>query len=143
MNINLTSDELVEVFGDADPTQFEAEAQARWGETDAYKESQRRTSNYSKADWQEAQADGQRAVMMFVAAMQAGLPADSDEAMAAAEAHRQQISRWYYPCSYDMQTGLAAMYLADERFTQFYEEVTPGLAQYVHDAIYANALKSS
>jgi hypothetical protein len=31
------------------------------------------------------------------------------------------------------------MYLADPRFTQHYEDVAPGLAQYVHDAIHANA----
>jgi DNA-binding transcriptional MerR regulator len=143
MGINLTPDEIFEVFGEDDPTQYADEVKERWGDADAYKESQRRTTSYTKADWEEAQADAQRAVMMFVAAMNAGLPADSPEAMAAAEAHREQISRWYYQCSYDMQTGLAAMYLADPRFTENYEKVAVGLAQYVHDAIYANALANS
>ena len=35
--------------------------------------------------------------------------------------------------------GLADMYLADPRFTKTYEDQAPGLAQYVHDAIHANA----
>ena len=68
------------------------------------------------------------------------MPADSPEAKAAAELHRLHIDRNFYPCSYEMQTGLAAMYLADERFARHYDGRVPGLAQYVHDAIYANAL---
>jgi hypothetical protein len=31
------------------------------------------------------------------------------------------------------------MYLTDPRFTRTYEDVAPGLAQYVRDAIHANA----
>ena len=75
----------------------------------------------------------------FVAAMTAGLPAGSPEAMAAAEAHRRQITRNFYDCGYDIHRGLAQMYVADERFTKTYEDLAPGLAQYVHDAILANA----
>ena len=30
------------------------------------------------------------------------------------------------------------MYLADPRFTRTYEDLAPGLARYVHDAIVAN-----
>ncbi len=78
----------------------------------------------------------------FVAAQSAGLPADSTEAMAAAEAHRQQISRNFYDCGYDIHRGLAQMYLADERFTKTYEDLAPGLAQYVHDAVLANAARA-
>ena len=31
------------------------------------------------------------------------------------------------------------MYVADPRFTKTYEDIAPGLAQYVRDAIHANA----
>lgn len=71
--------------------------------------------------------------------MKAGKPADSVEAMAGAEAHRRQIDDAFYPCSYEMHTGLAEMYLADPRFTATYEKIAAGLAQYLHDAIEANA----
>ena len=74
--------------------------------------------------------------------MAAGLPAGSQEAMDAAEAHRQQISRNFYECGYEMHRGLAQMYLADERFTKHYEDVAAGLAQYVHDAVVANAVRA-
>ena len=140
MGIDLEPEDMFEVFGDHDPTAYADEVRERWGETDAYAESRRRTSSYSKEDWQRVQAEGDDVVTAFVAAMAAGLPSDSDEAKAAAELHRLQIDRNFYACSYEMQTGLAAMYLADERFTQYYDDRAPGLAQYVHDAIYANAL---
>jgi hypothetical protein len=74
--------------------------------------------------------------------MEAGKPADSPEAMDGAEAHRRQIDEAFYPCSYEMHVGLAEMYLADPRFTATYEKIAPGLAQYLHDAIKANAARN-
>ena len=88
MGINLTPEERLEVFGDFDPEEHAAEVKERWGDTDAYRESQRRAASYTKADWQRINAQGQAAVELVVGAMTAGKPADSPEAMAGAEAHR-------------------------------------------------------
>ena len=142
MGINLTPEERLEVFGDFDPDAHAAEVEERWGDTDAYRESARRTRGYTKADWQAIKAEGHAAVDAVVAAMRAGKSADSTEAMAGAEAHRAQIDRWFYPVSPEMHVGLAEMYLADPRFTATYEKIAPGLAQYLHDAIKANAARS-
>lgn len=143
MGINLQPEDMFEVFGDHDPAEYEDEVRERWGQTDAFAESKRRTSSYTKADWQRIQAEGEAVEAAFAEALLNGLPADSPQAKAAAEEHRLQIDRNFYACSYDMQTGLAAMYLADERFAKHYEDRAPGLAQYVHDAIYANAIERS
>ena len=62
--------------------------------------------------------------------------------MDAAQAHRELISRWFYDCPAPMHVGLAQMYLSDPRFTRHYEEQEPGLAQFVHDAIVANAART-
>jgi hypothetical protein len=59
--------------------------------------------------------------------------------MAAAEAHRQYISRWFYECSYDVHRSLADMYVNDERFRSNYDALTLGLAQFIRDAAHANA----
>lgn len=142
MGINLTPEERLEVFGDFDPDAHAAEVEERWGDTDAYRESARRARGYTKADWQAIKAEGQAAVDAVVAAMQAGKPANSPEAMDGAEMHRAQIDRWFYPVSSEMHVGLAEMYLADPRFTATYEKIAPGLAQYLHDAIKANAARS-
>ena len=142
MGINLTPEERFEVFGDFDPAEHEAEVEERWGDSDAYRESKRRTSIYTKDDWQRIKAQGQAAIEQVVAAMNAGKPADSPEAMDGAEAHRRQIDEAFYPVSYEMHVGLAEMYIADPRFTATYEKIAPGLAQYLHDAIKANAARN-
>ena len=122
---------------------YQQEAQDRWGETDAYKESAKRLNNYSAEDIEMAKKEMGEATLLILDAMLAGLSPDSPEAMLGAEAHRSSISNWWYECNYEMHTGLASMYLVDERFSEYYEKIHPGLAQYVHDAIYANAIANS
>lgn len=141
MGIRLTPQEMLEVFGDADPGQYAQESEQRWGDTDPYRESQRRTSQYTKADWLQIKAEAAEVQNALVRAMQAGEPAEGEVAMDAAQAHREHLSRWFYDVSPQMHTGLADMYLADPRFTAYYEDVAAGLTQYVHDAIYANAVR--
>lgn len=122
---------------------YAKEAQERWGHTDAYQESANRTKNYSAEDIEMAKKEMSEATLQILDAMIAGLPATSPEAMLGAESHRTSISNWWYECSYEMHTGLAAMYVADERFKEFYENIHSGLANYVHDAIYANAVANT
>jgi DNA-binding transcriptional MerR regulator len=134
----LTPAEQRELFGES----FEdhaVEAEQRWGDTDAWRESQRRTATYSKADWEAIRAEGRAVDEAFAAAFRSGVPATDQRAMDAAEAHRQHIDRRYYAVSYAMHRGLGDMYVADERFTATYDGVEPGLAGYVRDAIRANA----
>jgi hypothetical protein len=138
MGISLTPEERFEVFGDFDPDQYAEDVRERWGETDAYRESERRVASYTKADWARQKAEHSAVLERMAAAMKSGLPAEGTEAMDAAEAHREQIARWFYPCSPAMHVGLAEMYLADPRFTRTFEKIAPGLAQYLHDAILAN-----
>lgn len=45
----------------------------------------------------------------------------------------------FYDCPYPMHRGLGEMYVADARFTTQYDQVAPGLAQWLRDAIHANA----
>jgi DNA-binding transcriptional MerR regulator len=139
MGIALTPEERFEVFGDFDPDRHEEEARERWGETDAYKQSQRRAAGYTKDDWLRIKAEGAETERGLAAALAGGVPATGEDAMDLAEQHRQQISRWFYDCPYELHRGLGDMYVGDPRFTAHYEDITPGLAQYLRDAIHANA----
>lgn len=143
MGIKLTPEERLEVFGEFNPDEHVAEAEQRWGETDAYRESARRTASYGKADWQHFKAEAAALNERFVVAMQAGLPADSAEAMDTAEAHRRQIDTWFYPCPVAMHAALGEGYVSDPRFMANYEKIAVGLARYVHDAIKANAVRQT
>jgi DNA-binding transcriptional MerR regulator len=140
MGMALTPEEQFEVFGtDKVGGEWAQEAEQRWGDTDAYHESQRRTAGYTKADWVAVKAESDQGLRDFRDAMQSGVPATSARAMSLAEAHRAFLTRWFYDCGYDMHRGLAEMYVADDRFRKTFDDVAPGLAQYVHDAVIANA----
>jgi DNA-binding transcriptional MerR regulator len=101
MGIHLTPEERFEIFGDFRPEDYAEEVEQRWGGTEAYRQSQRRVAAYTKEDWQRIKAE-EEVRANLAAAFAAGLAPDSDDAMAAAEAHRQHISRWFYECSYDI-----------------------------------------
>ncbi|AZM60878.1 MULTISPECIES: MerR family transcriptional regulator [unclassified Streptomyces] len=141
MGINLTPEEKFEVFGDFDPDAYEEEVQERWGNTDAYRQSQQRAASYTKEDWQRIQREADELTRRFVGLMEAGEPADSEAAMDAAEAHREGISRNHYECGHEMHTCLGEMYVNDERFTRNIDQAKPGLAAYMRDAILANAVR--
>ena len=141
-DIDLTETEMRELFGDGYTEQFEeyqAEAEERWGQTDSWKESQRRTAGYTKADWERISAETEESNRLIVAALDAGAPADSEQAMDAAEAARVVIDHWFYPLDGDFHRNLGDLYVQDPRFTKTYEDLRPGLAQYLRDAIHANA----
>jgi MerR family transcriptional regulator, thiopeptide resistance regulator len=142
MDIPLTPEERLEVFGEFRPEDYAEEAEQRWGETAAYKESQRRVASYTKEDWQALKAEEKEIRARLAAALESGLAPDSEEAMAAAEAHRQHISRWFYECSYEMHRGLTEMYVSDERFRSNYDSQTPGLADFIREAALANASRA-
>lgn len=143
MGIDLTPEEKFEVFGDYDPDQHAEEVRDRWGDTEAYAQSQARAASYTKEDWLRIKAEQDDWAARIVAARDAGEPADGPAAMDLAEEHRQAVNRFYYDCDHRMHTCLAEMYLADPRFTAFYESLAPGMARYVHDAILANAARQT
>jgi len=137
--VTMDRTEMFEAFGDFDPTQYEGEVKERWGETDAYRESARRTGRFSKEDWKRLRAESEAIEAGLASLLASGESASSEAAMDLAERHRLHIDRWFYPCSHQMQVGLAEMYIADDRFRKHYDDRAPGLAQYVHDAIVARA----
>ncbi|MFI9269834.1 MerR family transcriptional regulator [Kitasatospora sp. NPDC052896] len=139
MGIQLTPEEKFEVFGPDYQESWEGEAEQRWGGTAAWQESQRRTGRYTKEDWQRIQAETDALTGRMAAAVAAGVAPDSGPAMDLAEAHRQQISEYYYDCGHSMHRCLAGMYVGDPRFTANLEKSAPGLARWLHDAVVANA----
>lgn len=115
------------------------EARQRWGNTDAYKESARRSKRYGKEEWAAIKAEVEEVEAGMARLLANGEAPDGDAAMALAEEARLHIDRWFYPCSHRMHVGLADMYTADPRFTAHYDDRAPGLAAFVAEAIRANA----
>ena len=122
-----------------DPSAHEAEVQERWGDTDAYRESSRRTKQYSPEQWTAIKAELESIEARLAEVLVSGASPESEAAMDAAEAARLHIHRWYYPCSHAMHVNLGAMYTADPRFQAHYDDRAEGLARFVQEAIAANA----
>jgi DNA-binding transcriptional MerR regulator len=139
MGMQLTPEEKFEVFGKDYQESWEDEAEQRWGGTEAWAQSQRRTGGYSKADWQRIKDDMDGLNSRLGEAFTAGVRPDSEQAAALAEEHRRHISDNFYECHYAIHRGLAEMYVADPRFTATYDRIAPGLARWLRDAIVANA----
>jgi MerR family transcriptional regulator, thiopeptide resistance regulator len=136
--IQLTAEEQVEVFGTtAFGEQYAAEAEDRWGDTDAWKQSQQRVSQFSKEDWMAIKAEGDALLEALARAKRDGVRPASDAANELAARHRASIER-FYDCGDEMHRSLVEMYLADERFTRYYDDVEPGLAQFLHDIVVAS-----
>ncbi len=95
---------------------YAAEAKQRWGDTDAYQESKRRTDRYTKEDWAAIEAE-QTDIWGALWALRERDPADP-EVTAAVDRWQRFISEHFYPCSDEMLAGLGQMYLADSRFAE-------------------------
>ncbi|BBZ63803.1 MerR family transcriptional regulator [Mycolicibacterium monacense] len=136
--IQLTAQEQVEIFGSVVHTEdHAAEAQQRWGDTEAWRQSRQRTARMSKRDWIEVRDEGEALLADLVAAKRDGIAPGSPEADRLAARHRASIER-FYDCDDAMQLCLVQMYLADERFTRHYDDREPGLARYLHDVVVAS-----
>ncbi len=141
MGIDLTPDELLDVFGDHDPTRYAAEAESRWGDSDTWKESQRRTRRYRREDWARMKAEVDAIEAALARALADGEAADSPTATSWAEAHRRHIDRWFYPCTPATHKQLGTLYRTDPRFRAHYDDRAAGLADYLADAIDAAAAR--
>ncbi len=139
--IAMNKEEMFEVFGNFDPAEYDDEVKERWGDTDAYKESNRRTSRYTTQDWERIKTEGADQMERMVALFDEGASPEDPRSMDVAEDARLSIDRNFYPCSREMHVHLGEMYVADPRFTKYYDQHREGLAQWFCDAIIANALR--
>jgi len=124
-----------ELFDGFDPAAHEAEASERWGKTDAWRESKRRTDRYTPEDWKRYQSEQAAVYDDFAAAHRAGTPVDDPGVALLVERHRRLIDQWFYPCSPAQQRGLAGLYESDGRFAANIDKHGEGLTAYVVAAI--------
>ena len=115
--------------------QYADEARERWGDTAAYKESERRTANYTANDWSELRA-GMDAIMAGFAELKAkGVAPDDERARFQVEKLKQFITERMYTCTDEILSGLGQMYVADERFTKNIDKHGAGTAAYTAGCI--------
>ncbi len=120
---------------------YATEACERWGDTDAYREHEQKTKNYTKEKWAEAN-DGLMAIFAeFAPCKSSGATADSAETQALVTKLQAYITANYYTCTDDILAGLGKMYVTDERFKKNIDKYGEGTAEFAADAIAAYTKK--
>ena len=114
---------------------YETEARFRWSNTDAYREHEQKTKNYTKEKWAEAN-DGMMLIFAELATCKAnGASADSAEAQALVAKLQAHITANYYTCTDEILAGLGKMYVADERFKKNIDKYGEGTAEFAAEGI--------
>lgn len=111
------------------------EAHSRWGDTDAYREHEQKTKNYTKEKWSEANEGLMAIFAEFAESKNSGFSADSFEAQALVAKLQTHITANYYTCTNEILAGLGKMYIDDERFKNNIDKYGDGTANFVSKAI--------
>ena len=114
---------------------YSTEARERWSNTDAYREHEQKTKNYTKEKWTEAN-DGLMTIFAeFAACKESGASVDSAEAQALVAKVQAHITANYYTCTDEILAGLGKMYVADERFKKNIDKYGEGTAEFAAEGI--------
>ena len=113
-----------EKFGGGWRQDFADEAEARWGDTEAWEQSQQANANRTEEEWAQMYADQEALVAKLAQAIGDDVDPDSELGREVSALHRAGVEK-HYECGHGRQVILARMYLVDERFHEAYGGVEP------------------
>lgn len=114
--------------------EYERQAKAAWGGTEAYKEYECKTSEQDEKQMKTV-ADGLMDIFRDFGKMKDGSP-DSAEAQAQVKALRDYITVHYYTCTKVILSGLGQMYVSGGEMTENIDKAGGnGTAAFANDAI--------
>lgn len=145
LDANLKGEQTME-FKEFDRTGYETvrrqyadEARQRWGDSDAWRQSQEREAARGPAE-QAALVGKMNAIFQRFARLRGTSPA-SEEVQAALADWQAFITEHYYPCTDEILAGLGQMYAADERFQTNMDRFGAGTTDLIRAAIAARCGK--
>ncbi len=118
---------------DKNEKQFGAEARAKYGD-DTVNKSNAKFMGMSREQYARMEALTQELNDTLKAAFAQGDPA-SDLAQRACELHKQWLSFFWESYSREAHLGITQMYVDDPRFTEYYDKIAPGCAEFLRDAV--------
>ncbi|HSA84370.1 MAG TPA: MerR family transcriptional regulator, partial [Patescibacteria group bacterium] len=130
----MKNDDLYGGFTKKQMEEYKEEARKRWGDTDAFKQSEERTKHWIKADYDRVAKEGALWTHKFEELRDKGFFMDSPEIQEMIGQHYNALRTFYEP-NYEMYRGLGQMYVDDPRFTAYYEKFGKGLALFMRDAM--------
>ena len=126
---------VMSAFDNSEFEKHKAEAQEKWGKTDAYKQHEEKTKNYSQQKWNDLAEGMDRIMADFAFCMKKDKRPDSAEAQNLVKILQNHISENYYLCTNEILSGLGQMYVADERFKNNIDKHANGTAAFICEAI--------
>lgn len=112
---------------------YAKEVKERWGNTDAYKECEEKTNNYSENQWGAINKESSEILKDF--GQHIGCDPGSAEVQDLVEKWRNHISSSFYNCTKEILSGLGLMYINDERFQKNIDQNGQGTAELMSKAI--------
>lgn len=135
--IRMDKKEMFKAFDMSDIEKHKAkyaqETKLKYGETNAYKQSQERTSKYSKDDWAKVMNTANEIFEKIASLMDKGH--DNTDVQQAISQWRQHITESFYDCTPEIFRGLGQLYVCDERFSDNIDKIKPGLSEFLSKAI--------
>lgn len=123
-NTTMDARAAAEKFGGGWRQDFADEAEARWGDTAAWAQSQQANANRTEGEWAQMYADQEALVAKLAQAIGDDVDPDSELGREVSALHRAGVEK-HYECGHGRQVILARMYLVDERFHEAYGGVDP------------------
>ncbi len=131
----MEGENIIMAFDNNEFEKYKAEAQKKWGKTQAYKEYTKKTENYTK-DKFSSMADGLNNIFAdFSDCMKKCKKPDSEEAQSLAKKLQNYITENCYTCTNEILSGLGQMYVTDERFKDNIDKHGVGTAEFVSKVI--------
>ncbi len=113
---------------------YGTEIRQKYGK-DTVDESNKMFENLTQAQFDEMNTIAAEIQSRLEAAVTQGFNAASEEGLAIAGLHRRWLGFTWPSYSPEAHAGLGEMYVADQRFTAYYDGRVPGCAAFLRDAI--------
>ena len=119
---------------DDNEKKYGKEIREKYGD-DTINKSNAKVKNMTQEQYDEVTRLAEEVTTTLAEAFKTGDPA-SDLAQKAADLHKQWPTFYWKEYSQEAHTGLAQMYVDDERFTAYYDKEVPGTAAFLRDAVH-------
>lgn len=126
--------ELYGNFSKEEMERYTDEARERWGDTEAFRQSEERVKKMGKEGLRKVLAESGALTEEIAQSMNEGEDPTGERVQALIARHYEGLRAFYEP-DLEIYRGLAEVYIVDDRFKANYENVAPGLAQFMHDAM--------
>ena len=112
---------------------YAKEAEELYGHTKEYKESMKKSENYTDEDKERINIES--ALIMKEFYNNRSLNADDEKVQKLVEKWQNHITKYYYKCTKEILQGLGMMYINDERFKKNIDRNGEGTAEFMAEAI--------